>query len=102
MWPGVFVVTASEGCGNIGVVGVGVGLEVLAGVEGVRLGGVLGGFAVAIVVVVIDEGVGVGAPMLSVLAIVEVANSSSMSGLLKSHRTPCLEQFPHRGWTSSH
>ena len=27
---------------------------------------------------------------------------STMSGLSKSQRTPCLTQFPHRGWTSSH
>lgn len=24
------------------------------------------------------------------------------SGFSKSHGTPCLEQLPHRGWTSSH
>lgn len=93
------MVTASEGCPNIGVEGAGVGLAALAGVEGVRLGGVLGRFVVIVVAV---EGVGVGAPILSVLALVEAARSSRISGLLKSQRTPCLEQFPHRGWTSSH
>lgn len=86
--------TAREGCPNNGVVGVGVGLDALAGVEGVRRGGVLGRFVIMVVAI---EGVGVGAPILSVLALVEAARSSRMSGLLKSHKTPCLEQFPHRG-----
>lgn len=31
-----------------------------------------------------------------------VCSSSSTCRLSKSHMTPCLEQFPQRGWTSSH
>lgn len=67
----------------------------VAVIEEERVDGVFGVFEEA------EGGVGVDTPTLSEL-VVEVTSSSSTSGLPKSQRTPCLEQLPHLGWTSSH
>ena len=53
---------------------------------------------------------GVAAEGLSAKLLLEVVGrgvsttkrESAISGFSKSQRTPCLTQFPHRGWTSSH
>lgn len=68
-----------------------------------------GAAVVAIVVAVAVMGLGLteagadtGAWGLLVVGVGSVCSSSSTWRLSKSHMTPCLEQFPQRGWTSSH
>lgn len=75
--------------------GEGFGRGALAGLEGARGrgSGVLG----AELKLTVGAGEGVGAPILSVLVLVDMASSSRTSGLLKSQGTPCLAQLPHRG-----
>lgn len=76
------------GCGMKGVSGTSAGLVSIDGVFGALKDGAVG--------------VGVGTPVGSAMVAVGEIIFSKTSGLPKSQRTPCLAQFPHRGWTSSH
>jgi hypothetical protein len=58
---------------------------------------VVGGAGAVLETGLTEEGADIGACGLLTVGVEVVCSSSSTWRLSKSHMTPCLEQFPHRG-----